>query len=139
MRPEEQESRTDSGSVAIRSISAVTLAISDMARSIQFYRALGFTLCYGGEKASFSSLIAGSSYLNLMATGAAQRRTSWGRVIFHVSDVDAMHRQAVEQGLRPETSPCDASWGERYFHISDPDGHDLSFAKPLGTEPREHP
>ncbi|MGH8701888.1 MAG: VOC family protein, partial [Burkholderiales bacterium] len=27
--------------------------------------------------------------------------------------------------------PADAPWGERYFHISDPDGHELSFARPL--------
>ena len=25
----------------------------------------------------------------------------------------------------------DAEWGEHYFHIADPDGHELSFAKPL--------
>jgi len=28
-------------------------------------------------------------------------------------------------------SPDDAPWGERYFHIRDPDGHELSFARPL--------
>ena len=27
--------------------------------------------------------------------------------------------------------PRDAEWGERYFHILDPDGHELSFARPL--------
>jgi uncharacterized glyoxalase superfamily protein PhnB len=25
----------------------------------------------------------------------------------------------------------DESWGERYFHIVDPDGHELSFARPI--------
>jgi uncharacterized glyoxalase superfamily protein PhnB len=52
-------------------------------------------------------------------------------VIFHVSDVDAFHRRALEQGLAPTTAPGDAPWRERYFHISDPDGHELSFARPL--------
>ena len=52
-------------------------------------------------------------------------------MIFHVSDVDAFHRRALEQGLAPTTTPGDAPWGERYFHISDPDGHELSFARPL--------
>jgi len=33
--------------------------------------------------------------------------------------------------LNPE-SPRDASWGERYFHMPDPDGHELSFARPIG-------
>ena len=35
------------------------------------------------------------------------------------------------KACNPQFAPCDAEWGERYFHIADPDGHDLSFAKPL--------
>jgi uncharacterized glyoxalase superfamily protein PhnB len=35
-----------------------------------------------------------------------------------------------ESGFDPEV-PQDASWGERYFHMLDPDGHQLSFARPL--------
>jgi uncharacterized glyoxalase superfamily protein PhnB len=31
----------------------------------------------------------------------------------------------------PNTGPRDATWGERYFHVTDPDGHELSFARPL--------
>jgi catechol 2,3-dioxygenase-like lactoylglutathione lyase family enzyme len=33
-------------------------------------------------------------------------------------------------GFHPEI-PRDASWGERYFHMSDPEGHELSFARPI--------
>jgi hypothetical protein len=33
--------------------------------------------------------------------------------------------------LNPSTQPRDAEWHERYFHISDPDGHEISFAKPV--------
>lgn len=55
----------------------------------------------------------------------------WGRVIFYVSDVDALHRQALAAGLQPDAPPSDATWGQRYFHITDPDGHELSFATPL--------
>ena len=35
-----------------------------------------------------------------------------------------------ERGFDP-ARPRDASWGERYFHMSDPDGHELSFARPI--------
>ncbi len=41
--------------------------------------------------------------------------------------------RAVEAGFEPETAPADAPWGERYFHLVDPDGHELSFARPLET------
>ena len=114
----------------VESINAVTLAVHDMRRSVRFYAALEFSVRYGGERAAFTSLHAGSGYLNLIAQPPDRRWSWWGRVIFHVSDVDAFYRRAVEQGLAPTTSPEDAPWGERYFHISDPDGHELSFAHP---------
>jgi uncharacterized glyoxalase superfamily protein PhnB len=55
----------------------------------------------------------------------------WGRVVFWVDDVDAVHARVVAAGLEPMTEPADAPWGERYFHLRDPDGHELSFARPL--------
>ena len=115
----------------IESISAVTLATHDMARAVGFYRSLGFSIHYGGEAASFSSLIAGSSYLNLIAQPKDSQWSWWGRVIFYVSDVDALYEQAIGVGLKPQAAPEDAAWGERYFHVTDPDGHELSFARPL--------
>lgn len=117
---------------AIQTISAVTLATHDMARAVRFYRALGFTVHHGGEVAAFTSLAAGSGSLNLIVQAADRAWSWWGRVIFHVADVDAFHRHAVGQGLKPDFQPRDAEWGERYFHITDPDGHQLSFARPLG-------
>ena len=119
---------------AIESLSAVTLATHDMARALRFYRALGFTLRYGGESASFSSFSAGNACLNLIAEGHERAWSWWGRLIFHVSDVDALHERAVALGFAPDSPPRDATWGERYFHISDPDGHELSFAQPLAGD-----
>lgn len=115
----------------IESISAITLATHDMARAVQFYTTLGFELRYGGEDTTFTSLRVGSGYLNLIAQPEQRQWTWWGRVIFHVSDVDALHARAVESGMRPEAAPRDAAWGERFFHLTDPDGHELSFARPL--------
>jgi catechol 2,3-dioxygenase-like lactoylglutathione lyase family enzyme len=109
----------------------VTLATHDMPGAVRFYRALGFTVRHGSENAAFTSFHAGSSYLNLIAMPPERRWSWWGRVIFHVADVDAVYRQALAQGLAPEFAPVDAVWGERYFHITDPDGHEISFARPL--------
>jgi uncharacterized glyoxalase superfamily protein PhnB len=53
-------------------------------------------------------------------------------VIFYERDVDALHARLVAAGYRPEAPPRDAPWGERFFHLTDPDGHELSFAWPLG-------
>lgn len=116
---------------SISSISAVTLLTSDMRRAVRFYRELGFAVLAGGEDASFTTLSAGRGMLNLERDPRYGGGRVWGRVIFHVSDVDAFHRRAIQAGLEPESAPLDASWGERYFHIVDPDGHELSFARPL--------
>jgi catechol 2,3-dioxygenase-like lactoylglutathione lyase family enzyme len=113
----------------INNISAVTFAVRDMARSVEFYRRLGFELVYGGEHAGFSSLKAGASYVNLAASPAYEHRW-WGRAIFRVDDVDAHHRMLQMQGLTADP-PRDAPWGERFFHVLDPDGHELSFAELL--------
>ena len=119
----------------IESISAVTLVTADMARATTFYETLGFTRLYGGAGAPFTSYRAGSGYLNLeLDAGGHPLGQIWGRMIFWVDDVDAMHRRATDAGYRSETEPADASWGERYFHIRDPDGHELSFARPLAGQ-----
>jgi catechol 2,3-dioxygenase-like lactoylglutathione lyase family enzyme len=116
----------------IESLSAVTLVTADMARSMAFYSALGFDLRYGGPDAEFSSLEVGSGYLNLqLDPDWVPADQVWGRVILWVDDVDGAHRTAVAAGFTPSTEPADAPWGERYFHLSDPDGHELSFARPL--------
>lgn len=116
----------------IESLSAVTLVTTYMDAAVVFYEALGFVALYGGRGADFTSFGVGSGFVNLQLTARVQREI-WGRVIFWVADVDALYRRAVAAGLRPSTEPADAEWGERYFHILDPDGHELSFARPLVT------
>ncbi|MBN3766473.1 VOC family protein [Burkholderia sp. Ac-20365] len=111
-------------------LSAVTLATHDMERAVAFYLALGFPLSYGGPSEAFTSFEFGGTYLNLILDMRGPVLW-WGRVIVHVSDVDAVYRKAVAAGYTPEAEPADASWGERYFHICDPDGHEISIARRL--------
>jgi catechol 2,3-dioxygenase-like lactoylglutathione lyase family enzyme len=116
----------------VERISAVTLHTTRMAESVAFYEALGFRRLYGGGDDPFTSFRVGGGYLNLQADPARSGRFPvWGRVIFWVKDVDALYHRAVDGGLAPEAAPADAAWGERYFHIRDPDGHELSFARPI--------
>jgi catechol 2,3-dioxygenase-like lactoylglutathione lyase family enzyme len=118
----------------IESLSAVTLTVSDVARSAPFYEALGFVQRAGPAVPGFASFelrgATGVSYLNLLE-GPHGPPGGWGRVILYVADVDAFYAHALAVGATPEFAPRDAPWGERYFHLVDPDGHELSFAKPL--------
>src|SRR2546430_9236163 len=115
----------------VESISAITLIVQDMRASVDFYAALGFALLYGGADQAFTSLRAGTGYVNLQLATDALATPAWGRAIFWVRDVDEMYDRAVASGFTPLMAPADASWGGRYFHIHDPDGHELSFARPL--------
>jgi catechol 2,3-dioxygenase-like lactoylglutathione lyase family enzyme len=134
MNASESAAAGESAPARLESISAVTLATHDMARAVRFYVRLGFRIRYGGESAPFTSFEVGAGYLNLIAQGADRTWSWWGRMIFYVSDVDALYRAAIARGLHPSSVPSDAEWGERYFHITDPDGHELSFAKPLSKK-----
>lgn len=114
----------------IQSINAVTLHAAEMAKSVEFYSQLGFDISFGGPGSDFTTMSAGSCHVNLTTSGEA---CNWGRVIFHVDDVDALYQRAIDGGLKPDLAPSDAPWGERYFPIHDPAGHDLSFARPLDS------
>jgi catechol 2,3-dioxygenase-like lactoylglutathione lyase family enzyme len=111
----------------------VTLITAEMRRAVSFYETLGFRLLYGGADAPFSSFRVGDGYLNLQLDELLRGLGVWGRVVFWVDDVDEMYDRALAAGFTPERPPSDASWGERYFHLRDPDGHELSFARPLAA------
>jgi len=116
---------------SVEKVSAVTFQVTNMQVSVRFYRdVLGMELIHGGEDSYFSSLQdreAKSAIINL-EKGPPVRH--WGRLILHVTDVDGFWTHLKENGFDPEP-PRDGAWGERYFHMTDPDGHELSFARPL--------
>jgi len=115
----------------IEKISAVTLWVVNMTESVRFYKdVLGMELLYGGEGTEFSSLRARDTQSAILNLEQGKPVIRWGRLIFYVTDVDALWNHLKDRGFDPEI-PRDASWGERYFHMPDPDRHELSFARPL--------
>jgi catechol 2,3-dioxygenase-like lactoylglutathione lyase family enzyme len=115
----------------VERISAVTLTVASMRNSVRFYRdVLGMEIIYGDEEGCFSSLRAKDANTPILNLEQGHSVTRWGRMIFYVADVDAFWAYLRGKGFHPE-SPRDASWGERYFHMPDPEGHELSFARPI--------
>ena len=115
----------------IEKLSAVTLKVSDMTVAVRFYRdVLGMDIIYGGEEDCFSSLRTKQGKGPILNLEQGPPAVSWGRLVFYVADVDAIWAYLREKGFHPESAQ-DAPWGERYFHMPDPDGHELSFARPL--------
>lgn len=115
----------------VERISAVTLKVKDMQVSVKFYRdILGLRLIYGSERSSFSSFCTTEEQYAILNLEQGDPGREWGRIIFYVDDVDQVWAHLKQFGLRAN-APADATWGERYFHVLDPDGHELSFARPL--------
>jgi uncharacterized glyoxalase superfamily protein PhnB len=98
---------------------------------VRFYHdVLGMEVLYGGPKTSFSSLRIPDAEFPIVNLQHGDPIVGWGRIVFHVTDVDAFWAHLNEKGFTPDR-PETASWGERYFHVHDPDGHELSFTRPL--------
>ena len=67
--------------MTIEHISAVTLAVKDMARAVEFYDKLGLEMKYGGMDASFTSYFLGDvEFLNLILS-PSHTAVWWGRFI----------------------------------------------------------
>ena len=124
----------------VSKISAVTLLVSDMKRSVNFNSKIpNFKIVYGGSEAQFTSILIDDtvkSYLNLKLNET--HSTDFGRIIFYTDDVDDLFTymqddKTVSELGKFESKPQDAIWGERFFHMLDPDGYKLSFATPLGN------
>ena len=112
-------------------ISAITIKVSDMAKSVHFYnKLLGLKILYEGQEAYFSSLQTLSAKDTILNLEQGHVTRDWGRIIFYVEDVDKFWAYLKEKEFNPDR-PRDAEWGERYFHLHDPDGHELSFAQPV--------
>ena len=125
----------------ITKISAVTLLISNMKKSVDFYSKIpNFKIVYGGSDSQFTSFLMDDtvkSYLNLKLNKT--HSTDFGRIIFYVEDVDKFfiymqNDETISVLGKLESKPQDAEWGERFFHVLDPDGYRLSFAAPIGDE-----
>ena len=125
----------------VTKISAVTLPVSDMKKSVDFYSKIpNFKIVYGGSDSQFTSFLIDDtvkSYLNLKLNKT--HSTDFGRIIFYVEDVDKFfiymqNDETISVLGKLESKPQDAEWGERFFHMLDPDGYRLSFAAPIGDE-----
>ena len=125
----------------VSKISAVTLLVTDMKRSVEFYSKIpNFKMVYGGPDAQFTSFLiddAVKSYLNLKL--GKTHSTDFGRIIFYTDDVDGLfaymqNDKIISELGEFESKPQDATWGERFFHLLDPDGYKMSFATPIGDE-----
>ena len=94
----------------VERISALTFRVANMAESVRFYRdVLGMEIIYGGEGEFFSSLRTEGAPYPILNLEQGEPVTRWGRLIFHVADVDACWTYLRRKGFHPE-NPRDGSY-----------------------------
>jgi catechol 2,3-dioxygenase-like lactoylglutathione lyase family enzyme len=114
-----------SGSLVNRpsvSIGHVTLRVSDMARSAEFYRRLGLRPIV--ERSGLAILeLRGGTHLLLFKARSKPRRRVIRTFDFMVDDAEALRDELASAGIVPGDLRDDRLSGHRMFDVTDPDGH----------------
>jgi lactoylglutathione lyase len=132
------------GQVAGRPI-VVELFVSDIERSLAFYRSLGFEVAKRFD--DYVLIRRGEIRLALQGDAHAVTgphyftphiaRTPRGtgvEISIQVADVDAEYIRAKTAGLTIVKGIQDRQWGARDFRVADPDGYFLRITSPLEGE-----
>ncbi|MFT5299643.1 MAG: catechol 2,3-dioxygenase-like lactoylglutathione lyase family enzyme [Mariniblastus sp.] len=106
-------------------LNQITLVVTNLERSIEFYQSLGLILIVssGNPYARFE-LPAGDATLSLHVEEEPVTAGSV-RLYFEVADVLKRVRELEQQGLEFETQPIDQRWLWTEAWLKDPDGHRL--------------
>jgi catechol 2,3-dioxygenase-like lactoylglutathione lyase family enzyme len=114
-------------------LSATGIVVSDMERSIRFYRLLGLDVPETPGEGHVDTFLPNG--LRFMLDGedvVKSFRPDWTRatgnqlaLAFECSspaEVDEVYARVVDAGFAGEKDPWDAFWGQRYAQLADPDG-----------------
>jgi catechol 2,3-dioxygenase-like lactoylglutathione lyase family enzyme len=109
----------------------VELSVRDLARSVTFYRALGFELLR--EEGRFAVLAWEGHRLFLQQGDQLPERPARAVINIRVMvpDVDQVWQRLIELGPRIVVPLSDRQYGLRDFTLADPDGVELRFATRL--------
>ncbi len=112
------------------------IIVSDMARSLAFYRRLGLTFPPDADSSPHVEVEIGSGFKlawdseevikSFDATWVAPtggKRISFACECADPAEVNAVYAQLVAAGYVGELEPWDAVWGQRYASVLDPDGN----------------
>jgi uncharacterized glyoxalase superfamily protein PhnB len=114
-------------------LNAIGIVSSDMARSIAFYRLLGFDAPETPDEGHVNVELPNGFRLMLDSEAEIRRfRPDWTRQTGNQvalalecptpSDVDELYDRVGRAGFQTDTPPWDAFWGQRYAQLRDPDG-----------------
>ena len=120
------------------------IVVSDMARSVAFYRRLGLEFPEGAENESHAEAPLDGGMRYALDTEEVVRgfdpdwkRPTDGHMVGGAfrcdspDEVDRLYRELLDSGATTHKEPWDAFWGQRYAQVKDPDGTVIDLYAPL--------
>lgn len=121
----------------MKSVAGIICLVSDLDRSVEFYKTLGF------EFNKQNPGISAHAYLNwfwieLLSKDkviteefkndiAVSPKGAGQYIHINVENVDEFYKDIIAKGLKPLSEPKNFPWGHKEFVLSDPDGYKLVF------------
>jgi catechol 2,3-dioxygenase-like lactoylglutathione lyase family enzyme len=114
-------------------LNAIGIAVSDMARSIRFYRLLGLDVPETPDEGHVDTFLPNGVRFMLdseeviLSFMPEWKRENGNQLSFALecaspAEVDEVYARVAEAGFEGEKEPWDAFWGQRYALLIDPDG-----------------
>lgn len=123
-------------------LDAIGIVVSDLERSVAFYRLLGVAFPDPGEEDHLEATLPNGLRLMLDSEEVVKSfDKDWKRPVGQsiglaflcdsASDVNAIYDSLMSAGHKGKLEPWDAFWGQRYAQVYDPDGHAVDLFAPL--------
>jgi uncharacterized glyoxalase superfamily protein PhnB len=114
-------------------LNAIGISVSDMARSIQFYRLVGLDVPETPDEGHVDAFLPSGVRFMLDSEEVIRsfmpewKRENGNQIAIALecsspAEVDEVYARLTEAGFRGEREPFDAFWGQRYASVLDPDG-----------------
>jgi catechol 2,3-dioxygenase-like lactoylglutathione lyase family enzyme len=118
-------------------LNACGIVVSDMARSIRFYRLLGIDVPETPDEGHVDSFLPNGVRFMLDTEDVVRSfLPDWSRATgnqislafesANPAEVDDVYARVVAAGFEGEKEPWDAVWGQRYALLRDPDGVEVN-------------
>ena len=126
----------------------IGVIVSDLNRSVDFYRRLGLEFpddpdpeghghveatLPGGLRFALDTEETVRSFDPDWQPPSEGHRMAIAFLCQSPNDVDRVHRELLDAGANNHKDPWDAVWGQRYAQVTDPDGNFLDLFAPLPT------
>jgi catechol 2,3-dioxygenase-like lactoylglutathione lyase family enzyme len=132
------------GSMTTPQLDVIGIVVADMARSLAFYRQLGFDIpaeadgephvemmLPGGIRLAWDTIATVRSFDPDYESPSGSSRMGLAFVVGSPAAVDATYDRLVAAGAHGHKQPWDAFWGQRYALLHDPDGNSVDLFAPI--------